>query len=94
VALFNRYLGSQPLILGTINTAVTAMMTNTTINSINVNPFLFISYSSNIVLRPSVAPHKLLYRDRHSGLDPESSVFNWIPAFAGMTILIIIVNKC
>jgi hypothetical protein len=29
----------------------------------------------------------------HSGLDPESSLFNWIPAFAGMTTLIIIVNE-
>jgi hypothetical protein len=24
---------------------------------------------------------------RHSGLDPESSLFPWIPAFAGMTDL-------
>ena len=24
--------------------------------------------------------HKSLHRDRHSGLDPESSLFNWIPA--------------
>jgi hypothetical protein len=37
---------------------------------------------------------KLLYKDRHSGLDPESSLFNWIPAFAGMTTLIIVVKKC
>ena len=35
--------------------------------------------------------YKVLYRDRHSGLDPESSLFNWIPAFAGMTIVIIFV---
>ncbi len=38
--------------------------------------------------------HELLYRARHSGLDPESSLFNWIPAFAGMTTLIVIVKKC
>jgi hypothetical protein len=25
---------------------------------------------------------------RHSGLDPESRIFVWIPAFAGMTTLI------
>jgi len=24
--------------------------------------------------------HRLLCEDRHSGLDPESSSFNWIPA--------------
>ncbi len=27
------------------------------------------------------------FRFRHSGLDPESSLFPWIPAFAGMTDL-------
>jgi hypothetical protein len=42
----------------------------------------------------SVLFQKLLYRERHSGLDPESSLYTWIPAFAGMTILIIIVKKC
>jgi hypothetical protein len=29
---------------------------------------------------------KFLYFNRHSGLDPESSLFNWIPAFVGMTL--------
>ena len=42
----------------------------------------------------SVVIQKLLYTDRHSGLDPESSLFNWIPAFVGMTNLVIIVKKC
>ena len=31
---------------------------------------------------------ELLYRDRHSGLDPESSLFIWIPASPGMTFII------
>ena len=38
----------------------------------------------------TVVIQKLLYADRHSGLDPESSLFNWIPAFVGMTNLVII----
>ena len=55
----------------------------------------------------SVLSQKLLYTERHSGLDPESSLFNWIPAprlrgdkftpakaGAGMTTLIIIVKNC
>jgi hypothetical protein len=42
---------------------------------------------------PNVLSQKLLYGERHSGLVPESSLFNWIPAFAGMTPLIIIVKK-
>ena len=48
----------------------------------------------HLLLTSSVLSQKLLSGEGHSGLDPESSLFNWIPAFAGMTILIIIVNKC
>jgi len=33
----------------------------------------------------SVLRQKSLYFEFHSGLDPESNDFNWIPAFAGMT---------
>jgi len=33
----------------------------------------------------SVLRQKSLYFECHSGLDPESNDFNWIPAFAGMT---------
>ncbi len=39
---------------------------------------------------PSVVSQKKLYTERHSGLDPESSLFRWIPVFTGMTTLIII----
>ena len=42
---------------------------------------------------PSVLSQKRLYTERHSGLDPESSLFSWIPVFTGMTTLLIIVKK-
>ena len=35
---------------------------------------------------PSVTRQKSLYFVCHSVLDPESSLSNWIPAFAGMTV--------
>ena len=38
-----------------------------------------------ISLSASVLRQKFLSFNCHSGLDPESSLFNWIPAFAGMT---------
>jgi len=41
----------------------------------------------------SVLSQKRLYTECHSGLDPESSLFRWIPVFMGMTTLIIIVKK-
>jgi hypothetical protein len=45
------------------------------------------------ILKASVVSQKRLYTERHSGLDPESSLFSWIPVFTGMTTLIIIVKK-
>ncbi|HMK76652.1 MAG TPA: hypothetical protein VK568_10800 [Thermodesulfobacteriota bacterium] len=45
---------------------------------------LSIVYRSTPIV-PSVARQKPVYFICHSGLDPESSFFTWIPAFAGMT---------
>ena len=45
------------------------------------------------ILKASVVSQKRLYTERHSGLDPESSLLSWIPVFTGMTTLIIIVKK-
>ena len=42
-------------------------------------------YRNKLKLLSNVVIHKSLSSTRHSGLDPESSVFGWIPAFAGMT---------
>jgi hypothetical protein len=49
---------------------------------------------NNFPAIPNDVIQKLLYQDRHSGLDPESSLFNWIPAFAGMATYIIVVKNC
>jgi len=43
--------------------------------------FVVITILFNQYIYPiSILSQNLLYRKRHSGLDPESSPFNWIPA--------------
>ncbi|MDP2720042.1 MAG: hypothetical protein Q8P44_09530, partial [Dehalococcoidia bacterium] len=41
--------------------------------------------SLDTAAKASVVSHKWPYNLCHSGLDPESSLLLWIPAFAGMT---------